>query len=52
MKHKEDPHKFSIFFNNEYIGEADSFEVKKGKNDKGIEFMPVLEIKGEYQAGK
>ena len=50
QKFKEDAHRFSVFFNDEYIGEADSFKVKKGKNDKGIEVMPTLELKGNFQA--
>jgi len=47
---KEDIHRFAVSFNNEYIGEANSFKVVKGKNDEGIEVMPTLEIKGDYQA--
>ena len=44
----EDLMKVSIYFNDEYIGEADSFKWKKGNKHQ----MSSLEIKGNYQAGE
>lgn len=40
--------KVAVYFNDEYIGEADSYSYKKGK---GI-YMPQLRIVGDYQAGE
>lgn len=44
----EDLFKISIYFNNEYIGEATEFKFEKGNGIKGT--MSILEIKGDYQA--
>jgi len=38
--------KSSVYFNGEYIGEAETFEWKQGNNSE----MPILDISGEYQA--
>jgi len=43
----EDKTKFAVYFNDEYIGEAESFCVEKGHK----EVMPLLKITGDYQAG-
>lgn len=54
----EDKSKFAVYFNDEYIGEAESFEVQKGGWEKiadtenKAEVMPMLKIKGDYQAGE
>ena len=42
----EDTKRFAVYFNGEYIGEAESFSVEKGTNA----VKPLLEIKGDYQA--
>ncbi len=53
---EEDKSKFAVYFNDEYIGEAESFEVKKGgwqnieDTEHKAEVMPILKIKGDYQA--
>ena len=44
---KDDLTRIAIYFNNEYIGEATSFALKKGNKNQ----MATLEIKGDYQAG-
>lgn len=54
----EDKSRFAVYFNDEYIGEADSFEVKKGGMQKIVgtehqaEVMPAIEIKGDFQYAK
>jgi len=40
-----DNHPFSVFFNNEYLGEANLFYVVKGDKDT----MPSIEIFGDLQ---
>jgi len=48
MVKKDDLNRTAIFFNDEYIGEADKFLFEKGDEQT----MSSLNIKGEYQAGK
>ena len=42
----EDKTKFAVYFNDEYIGEAEGFVVDKGTDN----VMPLLKITGDYQA--
>ncbi len=45
---EDDLKRVAVQFNNEYIGEADSFEWKKTEDGT----MSLLSITGEYQAGE
>ena len=44
----DEKHDIAVHFNNEYIGQAESFTLEKGNDEQ----MPLLKIKGDYQAGE
>jgi hypothetical protein len=46
---KQELMNFAVYWNNEYIGEATAFSIKRGR---GNIIMPILDIKGKLQVVK